>query len=54
LNAKKLGIDRNAAKSFSYAAIYGAQPKKLAKMHQVLAKTKLNSYLMITGMLYLR
>lgn len=32
LNAKKLGIDRSAAKSFSYAAIYGAQPKKLAKM----------------------
>ena len=32
LNAKKLGIDRSAAKSFSYAAIYGAQPKKLSKM----------------------
>jgi len=32
LNAKKLGIDRNSAKSFSYAAIYGAQPKKLSKM----------------------
>lgn len=32
INAKKLGIDRSAAKSFSYAAIYGAQPKKLAKM----------------------
>ena len=32
LNAKKLGIGRNEAKSFSYAAIYGAQPKKLAKM----------------------
>lgn len=32
LNAKKLGIDRSSAKSFSYAAIYGAQPKKLAKM----------------------
>lgn len=32
INARKLGIDRTAAKSFSYAAIYGAQPKKLAKM----------------------
>lgn len=32
INAKKLGIDRGSAKSFSYAAIYGAQPKKLAKM----------------------
>lgn len=32
INAKKLGIGRNEAKSFSYAAIYGAQPKKLAKM----------------------
>ena len=32
INARKLGIDRSAAKSFSYAAIYGAQPKKLAKM----------------------
>lgn len=32
INARKLGIDRTAAKSFSYAAIYGAQPKKLSKM----------------------
>lgn len=32
INARKLGIDRSSAKSFSYAAIYGAQPKKLAKM----------------------
>jgi hypothetical protein len=32
INGKKLGIDRSSAKSFSYAAIYGAQPKKLAKM----------------------
>lgn len=32
INARKLGIERNSAKSFSYAAIYGAQPKKLAKM----------------------
>ena len=32
INARKLGIDRSAAKGFSYAAIYGAQPKKLAKM----------------------
>jgi hypothetical protein len=32
INARKLGIDRSSAKSFSYAAIYGAQPKKLSKM----------------------
>jgi len=32
INAGKLGIDRSSAKSFSYAAIYGAQPKKLSKM----------------------
>ena len=32
LNAKKLGIDRSAAKSFGYAVLYGAQAKKLAKM----------------------
>jgi hypothetical protein len=32
VNGKKLGISRTDAKSFSYAAIYGAQPKKLAKM----------------------
>lgn len=32
INARKLGIERDAVKSFSYAAIYGAQPKKLAKM----------------------
>jgi hypothetical protein len=32
INARKLGIDRNSAKSFSYSAIYGAQPKKLSKM----------------------
>lgn len=32
VNARKLGISRGDAKSFSYAAIYGAQPKKLAKM----------------------
>lgn len=32
VNAKKLSISRNDAKSFSYASIYGAQPKKLAKM----------------------
>ena len=32
INARKLGIERDAAKSFSYASIYGAQPKKLAKM----------------------
>lgn len=32
INARKLGIDRSSAKSFSYAAIYGAQAKKLSKM----------------------
>lgn len=32
INARKLGIDRSSAKSFSYATLYGAQPKKLAKM----------------------
>jgi len=32
INSRKLGIERSAAKSFSYAAIYGAQPKKLSKM----------------------
>lgn len=32
VNARKLGIDRSSAKSFSYATMYGAQPKKLAKM----------------------
>lgn len=32
VNGRKLGISRSDAKSFSYAAIYGAQPKKLAKM----------------------
>jgi hypothetical protein len=31
LNAKKLGISRNDAKTFFYAALYGAQPTKLAK-----------------------
>lgn len=32
INGLKLGIDRSLAKSFSYAAIYGAQPKKISKM----------------------
>ena len=32
INARKLGIDRSAAKSFTYASIFGAQPKKLGKM----------------------
>jgi len=32
INARKLGIDRSSAKSFSYACMYGAQPKKLGKM----------------------
>lgn len=31
VNAKKLGISRNDAKTFFYAALYGAQPEKLAK-----------------------
>ena len=47
INARKLGIDRNSAKSFSYAAIYGAQPKKLAKMLGVSldeAKVLFNNY----------
>lgn len=47
LNAKKLGIDRSSAKGFSYAAIYGAQPKKLAKMlgiSESAAKTLFNDY----------
>lgn len=47
LNAKKLGIDRSSAKSFSYAAIYGAQPKKLAKMlgiSESAAKALFNDY----------
>ena len=32
VNARKLGIDRDSAKSFSYAVMYGAQPAKVAKM----------------------
>lgn len=32
INAKKLNIHRDAAKSFSYACMYGAQVEKLAKM----------------------
>lgn len=47
LNAIKLGIDRNAAKSFGYASLYGAQPAKLAKMLGVStdsAKTLFNAY----------
>jgi DNA polymerase I-like protein with 3'-5' exonuclease and polymerase domains len=47
INARKLGIDRNSAKSFSYAAIYGAQPKKLAKMLGISldeAKVLFNNY----------
>lgn len=32
VNARKLGIDRDSAKSFSYATLYGAQAKKLSKM----------------------
>ena len=47
INAKKLGIDRSSAKSFSYASIYGAQPKKLAKMLGITeteAKMLFNAY----------
>ena len=47
INAKKLGIDRSSAKSFSYASIYGAQPKKLAKMlgiSETEAKMLFNAY----------
>jgi hypothetical protein len=47
INAKKLGIERSAAKSFSYASIYGAQPKKLAKMLGITeseAKILFNAY----------
>lgn len=47
INAKKLGIDRSSAKSFSYASIYGAQPKKLAKMlgiSETEAKILFNAY----------
>ena len=41
LNAAKLGISRNDAKSFGYAVMYGAQPAKLAKMLGVsLAKAR--------------
>lgn len=32
VNARKLGITRPNAKNFSYATMYGAQPKKLSKM----------------------
>lgn len=35
INARRLGIDRDAAKSFGYAVMYGAQANKLAKMLQV-------------------
>lgn len=47
LNAKKLGIDRSSAKSFSYATLYGAQPKKLSKMlgvSEAKAKQLFNDY----------
>jgi len=47
INALKLGIDRGSAKSFSYACIYGAQPKKLAKMLGITeskAKELFNAY----------
>lgn len=32
INAEKLGITRTDAKSFTYAILYGASPKKVAKM----------------------
>lgn len=38
INAKKLGITRDNAKSFSYAVMYGAQPEKLAKMLRISVK----------------
>lgn len=38
LNAQKLNITRDAAKSFSYATMYGAAPEKLAKMLSVSVK----------------
>lgn len=47
INAAKLGIPRDSAKSFSYASIYGAQPKKLAKMlgcSEAKAKQLFNAY----------
>jgi hypothetical protein len=47
INGQKLGISRSDAKSFSYACIYGAQPKKLAKMlsiNESKAKDLFNNY----------
>jgi DNA polymerase family A len=47
INARKLGIRRDEAKSFAYASIYGAQPKKLAKMLNISegeAKQLFNAY----------
>lgn len=35
INANKLGITRDNAKSFSYATMYGAQAEKLAKMLRI-------------------
>ena len=35
INANKLGITRDNAKSFSYACMYGAQPEKLSKMLRI-------------------
>ncbi len=35
VNARKLGISRSDAKSFGYAVLYGASPKKLASMLNV-------------------
>ncbi len=47
VNARKLGIPRDQAKSVSYAVMYGAQPKKLMKMlktDELSAKTIFDQY----------
>jgi hypothetical protein len=38
INARKLGITRDAAKSFTYAVLYGAQATKLMKMLSISAE----------------
>lgn len=38
INARKLGITRDAAKSFTYAVLYGAQANKLMKMLSISAE----------------
>lgn len=44
INARKLGIDRTSAKSFTYASLYGAQAKKLAKMLGISVAAAQNLY----------